>query len=272
VLDSIRVPALFNTNSALTVEGRWERCNVTTNRAVSAQEKSKSRGLSSHELFIWAAVVITLCVFFGFSRTYYFHRWFGMPDLRLFIHIHGVAMTSWIALFLIQTLLISTRRVQLHRKLGLLGIVSAVLVVTFGVSATVLAARREVAAHTQGVPIVITVLALELTQMLMFGGFVFAGMWLRNRPDHHKRLMVLATLCMVPNALVRLTFWWPSFTLPLVLWTLLIVSIVVADLAIHRKLHPVFAKWAAFQICLLWLAYFVGESTPWQSWARRALA
>jgi len=144
--------------------------NVTTNRAVSVQEKFKSRGLSSHGLFIWAAVVVTLYVFFGFSRTYFFHRWFGMPDLRLFINAHGIAMTSWIALFLIQTLLISTRRVQLHRKLGLLGIVSAVLVVTFGVSATVLAARREVAAHTQVVPIVITVLALELTQMLQRSG------------------------------------------------------------------------------------------------------
>ena len=181
-------------------------------------------------------------------------------------------MTSWITLFLVQTLLISARRVQLHRKLGLLGIVFAVLVVAFGVSATVIAAKREVAAQTPGVPIVITVLALELTQMLMFGGFVFAGLWLRNRPEYHKRLMVLATLCMIPNALVRLTVWWPSFLPPLILWTILIVSIAVTDLAVHRKLHPVFAKWATVQICLLWLAYFVGVSTFWQSWARRALA
>lgn len=245
---------------------------MTANRVASAQENSKSQRLPSHGLFTWAAVVTALCVFFGFSRTYFFHRWFGMPDLRLFIHLHGIAMTSWITLFLIQTLLVSTRRVHLHRKLGFLGIVSAVLVVTFGVSATVLAARREVTAHTQGVPLVLTVLALELTQMVMFGSFVFAGLWLRNRPDYHKRLMVLATLCMIPNALVRLTIWWPSFTLPLVLWTLLIVSIAVTDSAVHRKLHPVFAKWAALQICLLWLAYFVGVSTLWQSWAHRALA
>jgi hypothetical protein len=223
-------------------------------------------------LFIWGAVAITLCVFLGFSRTYYFHRWFGMPDLRLFIHVHAIAMTSWITLFLVQTLLVSVRRVHLHRKLGFLGIASAVLVVTFGVCATVLAARREVAAHTQSVSTVITVLALELTQMLMFGGFVFAGMWLRNRPDQHKRLMLLATLCMVPNALVRLTIWWPSFILPLVLWTVLIVSIAVADSAIHRKLHPVFAKWATVQICLGWLAYFVGVSAFWQSLAQHALA
>jgi hypothetical protein len=245
---------------------------VTANRVTSAQENSKSSRSSSNRLFTWTAVVIALCVFFGFSRTYFFHRWFGMPDLRVFIHVHGIVMTSWIALFLIQTLLVSARRVQLHRKLGPLGIVFAVLVVTFGVSATVLAARREVAAQTPGVPIVITVLALELTQMLMFGGFVFAGLWFRNRPDYHKRLMVLATLCMIPNALVRLTTWWPSFILPLALWTLLIVSIAVTDSAIHRKFHPVFAKWAAVQICLLWLAYFVGVSTLWQSWARRALA
>lgn len=245
---------------------------MIADHVASAQQNFKSWRLSSHGLFTWAAVLIALFVFFGFSRTYFFHRWFGMPDLRLFIHVHGIVMTTWITLFLIQTLLVSSRQVQLHRKLGLLGIVSAVLVVTFGVSATVLAARREVAGHTEVVPTVITVLALELTQMLMFGGFVFAGLWLRNRPDHHKRLMILATLCMVPNALVRLTTWWPSFILPLVLWTLLIVAIAVTDSAIHRKFHPVFAKWAAVQICLLWLAYIVGVSTLWQSWAHRALA
>jgi len=180
-------------------------------------------------------------------------------------------MTAWIVLFLVQTLLVSARRMDLHRKLGLLGIASAVMVVGFGVSATVLASHREVDAHSPHASVVITVLALELTQMLMFGGLVFAGLWFRNRLQYHKRLMILATLCMVPNALVRLTFWWPSFTLPLVLWTLLIVSIALADLAIHRRLHPVFGQWAALQICLLWLAYLVGLSSVWQSFARHAV-
>lgn len=237
----------------------------------AAQVKSGLARQFSHRLFIWVASIITLCVVVGFSRTYYLHRWFGQPDLRLFLHAHGIAMTSWIALVQIQTLLVSAKRVGLHRKLGFLGIVSAVLVVTFGVSATVIAARREVLARAPDVSTVITVLALELTQMLMFGGFVFAGLWLRNRPEYHKRLMLLGTLCMLPNALVRITFWWPSFILPLILWTLLIVSIAIADLAVHRRLHPVFARWAALQIGLLWLAYFVGISPVWQSFARHVV-
>jgi hypothetical protein len=237
----------------------------------AAQEKSKLERRSSHRVFIWAALILTLCVFVGFSRTYYLHRLFGKPDLRLFLHVHGIVMTSWVVLFLVQTLLVSARKVELHRKLGFLGIAAAVLVLMFGVTATTLAARREVVAHAPDVPIVITVLALELTQMLTFGGLVFAGLWLRNRPQYHKRLMVLATLCMVPNALVRLTFWWPSFILPLVLWTLMIVSIAIADSTIHRRLHPVFAKWAPLQICLLWMAYFVGVSPVWQSFAQHAV-
>ena len=80
--------------------------------------------------------------------------------------------------------------VTLNRQLGISGIVSAALVPIPGVAATVMAAGREVIVHAQLVPLVITVLTLELTQMLMFSGSVSSRLWLRNRADYRKRLMV----------------------------------------------------------------------------------
>lgn len=226
---------------------------------------------SSRSLFVSAALLIAISVFVGFSRTYYLHHWFQKPNLTLFLHVHAATMTSWIALFLIQTMLIPTRRVALHRKLGALGIVSAALVPIFGVSATVIAARREVLVHAQDVPIVIVVLAFELTQMLMFTGFTAAGFLLRKRVDFHKRLMLLATLCMLPNAIVRIIRF-QSFIVPLIIWSSSIALVVLVDCLVQRKVHPVFGRWAAIQVAMLWLAFFVGTSEAWQHFATRAVS
>ena len=225
---------------------------------------------SSRKLFLSAALLVAISVFVGFSRTYYLHRWFHKPNLTLFLHVHAAAMTLWIALFLIQTLLIQADQTALHRKLGVLGIVSAALVPIFGVSATVIAARREVLAHAQDVSIVIVVLALELTQMLTFAGFAAGGFLLRKRVDVHKRLMLLATLSMLPNAIVRIVHL-PSFVIPLTIWSLLIALVVLLDRLAQRKLHPVFSRWPLIQIVLLWLAFFVGTSEAWQHFAVRVV-
>lgn len=243
-----------------------------TNHVLVSESSSDSLRIcrSSRRLFVSVSVLIALAVFGGFSPTYYLHRWFHKPDLSLFLHVHAATMTLWIALFLIQTILIPAGMAALHRKLGLLGIVSAALVPILGVAATIIAARREVQAHAQDVPIVIIVLALELTQMVMFAGFAAAGFLLRRRPDLHKRLMLLATLCMLSNAIVRIIRL-QSFIIPLAIWSLSIALVVLVDRSVQRKLHPVFARWAAVQVVLLWLAFFVGDSSAWQHFAVRQL-
>jgi len=103
-------------------------------------------------------------------------------------------MTGWIALFAVQTLLISSHRVRTHRALGMFGAGYAVLVVIMGCTATVLAARREVLAHSQFVSGFLSVLALELTQMFLFASHVGLAVLFRNRGGYHKRLMLLNLL------------------------------------------------------------------------------
>ena len=220
-------------------------CEATmTVRALVSKNSADSLRIqrSSRRLFVSAAVLIAISVFVGFSRTHYLHRWFHKPNLSLFLHVHAAVMSSWIALFLIQALLIPAGKTAFHRKLGLLGMVLATLVPIFGVSATIMAARREVLAHAQDAPIVKIVLALELTQMLIFAGFVAAGFLLRKRADFHKRLMLLATLCMLPNAIVRIIRL-QSFIIPLIIWSLSIALVVLIDGLVQRKLHPAFLRY-----------------------------
>jgi len=77
--------------------------------------------------YFWMAVVIALTAFIGFSRTFFLKEWTSSPPLPLILHIHGIVATGWILLFLSQTTLIDRHRVDLHRRLGITGVVLAVL-------------------------------------------------------------------------------------------------------------------------------------------------
>jgi len=230
----------------------------------------------THErrFFAWLAASIAILVFVGFARTYYLHSFFDTPKLSTFLHVHGAIMTGWIVLFAAQTFLIASHRVPIHRALGMFGAGYAALVVIMGCTATVLAARREVLAHSQYVSGFLTVLALELTQMLLFASLVASGVWLRNRGGYHKRLMLLATFCILPNPIVRLFIWagFGSNIIILSVWASLVAIVVFLDCLRNRRLHPAFGFGANITIAFLYFVYF-GSRTPfWQHFAARAVS
>jgi len=219
------------------------------------------------------SATIVILVFVGFARTYYLHLFFKTPKLSTFLHVHGAVMTGWIALFAVQTLLISSHQVRTHRALGMFGAGYAVLVVIMGCTATVLAARREVLAHSQFVRGFLSVLALELTQMTLFACLVASGVFLRNRGGYHKRLMLLATFCILPNPIVRLFMWvgFGSNIIILSVWASLVTTVVLLDSIRNRRLHPAFGFGAAITIAFLYFAYFGSLTWHWQHFAAKTV-
>lgn len=241
--------------------------------AITFSEVPAIRRQSDRRLFAWLAVSIVILVFVGFSRTYYLHSLFKTPNLSMFLHVHGAVMTGWIVFFAVQTFLVTLNHTRFHRTLGTFGAGYAVLVVVMGCTATVLAARREVLAHSQFVASFLTVLALELTQMFLFASLVASGVGMRNRAGCHKRLMLLATFCMLPNPMVRLFVWagFGSNIMILVFWSSLLTAVVLLDSIRSRRLHPAFGFGATITITFLYLAYFGSLTSIWQRFAANAV-
>jgi hypothetical protein len=77
----------------------------------------------------WAALACGLIAVGGFAQSYYLKTLFETPALPTALHLHGIIMSAWCLLFAVQTLLVATHRVQVHRRLGIFGAVIAVLVV-----------------------------------------------------------------------------------------------------------------------------------------------
>src|SRR5260370_5568926 len=93
--------------------------------------------------FSGMAVLTLATVFVGFARSYYLAGVFKAPLPSVVIHIHGAVFSSWVLLLLAQTSLVAAGRVDLHRRLGLLGFGLACLLVIVGL----LAATDSLARH-----------------------------------------------------------------------------------------------------------------------------
>ena len=184
------------------------------------------------------AVAILATVLAGFSRSYFLKAHFGTPELSLLLHVHGVVFTSWILVFLAQTSLVAARRTDIHRRLGVLGGVLAVLVIIVG-TATAIIRVKAGSAPIPGVP-PLAFLAIPFFDMVVFAILVGGAFYYRHRANVHKRLMTLATIALLSAPIARLPFEFMRVGPPAFfgLTDLFIVALVVYDLVAWKHIHP----------------------------------
>jgi hypothetical protein len=173
-----------------------------TTIAATAPQPHRSAATSDRRFFLTVAMAIALVVFAGFAPTYYLRGYYHPDPLPLVFAIHGAVFSAWVVLFVVQAALVSARRTDIHRKLGLLGAVLAPLMLVVGFQAAVAAARRGFS--TPGLPPPLVFLAVPMFDLVVFAALVGAALWFRRNPATHKRLMLLAMLAVVTAAIARL--------------------------------------------------------------------
>jgi hypothetical protein len=155
-------------------------------------------------LFAFSAVAFTLLVLVGFARTYYLKTYFGGPPLpSLLVHVHGLLMTMWVALFATQVWLISSRQVRVHQRLGSAGVGLAVLIVATGLLTAMRAGKYGSPATPPNIPVLVF-MAVPLFDLLMFSVLFGAAVYYRKRPAAHKSLMLLTAINFLPPAVGRI--------------------------------------------------------------------
>ncbi len=192
--------------------------------------------------FLVAAIILL-----GFGKTYYLKLMYGTPALPTLVHIHGLVMTTWFLLFIVQAKLVSARRVDLHKKLGIFGALVALAVLIVGPMTAIHAARLG---HTPGPPPLVF-LVVPIGDMIVFAGLVGTGLWYRRRPETHRRLMLLSCIGMATAAIARIpldVIHNAGLPLYLGLTDLLVLGCLFYDRAKTGKFHPAFVWGAAFVI------------------------
>ena len=155
------------------------------------------------------AIVMLFTALVGFSRTYFLGLISGhattitgrVPNAT--VHLHALLFMSWLILFIVQTNLVATHRVKVHRKLGYFGVALAAAMIVVGGRTAVEAARLGAVPPGAKPWNFIAIPFGDITTFAIF--FLGAVLW-RNDKDKHKRLMILASTCLMAAALVR----WPG--------------------------------------------------------------
>ncbi len=220
--------------------------------------------------FSGMAAVALVVVLIGFARTYFLAGLFRAPLPNLLVHIHGAAFTLWIILFISQTSLVAAHRVDLHRRLGLLGFVLAIVMIVLGtLTASDHLARHVAHPGTDTVEDERAFYAVPLGDMLMFSTFVYLGYRNRFQPAVHKRLMWFATLSLLDAGFDR----WPVFdpySLPvvnLICFTPLLLLMIGYDWWSTGKVLRVTIWGTIFMVVVQQIRHPLGHTAAWQSFA-----
>ena len=215
-------------------------------------------------------MLLTVAMIVGFARTYFLAGVFRAKLPNPLIHIHGAVFTCWFLLLLAQSALASLHRVDLHRKLGIAGVVIAALMLPLGILATAEYVVREAAR-----PRVLLAAVMPITEVSTFSVLVAAAFLLRRSPDLHKRLILLATIALMGAALGRMEFlpFWhfrgiAAIRLVWVYTYIFIVPIAAYDLWSIRKLNRATVWGSLFMISLQQGMLLVATSPQWNAVAR----
>jgi len=238
---------------------------------------SAERGAASNRFYRGMAVAFLAAIFAGFSRTYFLKTWTGWPGAPTVIHVHAALFTGWMVIFFLQTSLIPAGRADLHRRLGIAAAFVAAGMVALGLALMVASAGRGfvgVFPLPDGItadPIAFAVQAAF--DMGLFALFVCAGYAYRTRPDAHKRFMLLATISLLPAAIVRIPL--PGvarLAFALVLAIGFAAAQPLHDCFTRGRIHPVGLWGGALFLASIPLRIFVGQTEGWHAFMRWVLS
>jgi uncharacterized membrane protein len=215
------------------------------------------------------SLLLALVVFVGFAPTYFLAGVFHAKPLpALIVHVHAAAFTSWIVLLVAQSSLAASGRSDIHRRLGVLGLVLAPCIIVLGSLVA-----NEMLFRVWNTPgfDAKAIYAVALSQVLGFAVPVAFAFRLRREPGYHKRLIMIGTIAMMTAGFGR----WPLHfllhkPLPAMLAAFsLLLPLVAYDLLSTRRIHRATAFGSTWVVCIELTAVMVSHTAAWQSFATR---
>lgn len=226
----------------------------------------------SRRFFLIMALVIAATVVFGFTLNASRYH-FDVSSLPPLVHVHAGVFVAWIVFFVLQSGLVVSGSVSLHRKLGWFGAALAVLMVVTGIAVTVGCVKRGAVPPFFPPNIFLMV---DVLGVLSFFGLTAAAVALRRSPEWHRRLMLCGTIMVMSPA------WGRILPMPLLGpwggWAVFAAMMVyvfagaIYDLVTTRRVHPAYF-WGGGAILLTQILIGpVAFSPPVMAWTASLLA
>jgi uncharacterized membrane protein YozB (DUF420 family) len=219
-------------------------------------------------LAIWLAIVA------GFGIDMVKRAQGGSLSFPLIVHLHVVAYGSWLLLLAAQLWLVRTRRVAVHRRLGMAALVLLPLMLVLGPATAI----SQIVNNPYMPDRWIAWLSVNLTNTLGSVVLLTAGFLLRRDPAAHKRLMLMGTIALTEPGFSRiwlaglyerwgdgyLPFYFSAYIGALVL----VLAVGAYDLATRRRLHPAYIAAALWIFANEALATWLYYQPFWLAWVK----
>lgn len=211
------------------------------------------------------SIAFLVTAFAAFAPSYYLKSVTLAPLLSPLLHVHGAVFTAWLVLLVVQSALVATHRVGLHRCLGMVGALLAAVMLPLGILTAIDAARRGVS--KPGLE-PLAFLIFPLGQVVLFSVFTGAALWNRARPDFHRRFILVATACLMTPAIARFPIVGERPILGLVLSALFVVAGMIHDWTSDRRVHRVYIIGCLALLVSGPVRFAAGHSAAWLALAR----
>lgn len=250
---------------------------MTTASATTLPGTAVRMGGSFHVHMAWACSVVGII---GFTPSYWLPLFSGTIAVPAIVHMHATVFYAWLALLVVQSHLVASRRLTRHRELGVLGVSIATAMVFVGVATAVDSMKQGVAAGFGDQARAFSV--VPVTGILFFAALVAVALLNVRRPDVHRRLILIATVSILNAAvgrLFRLAIGAPppsatavpppvAFTiLPGLLTDLLLIPALVHDKLRLGYVHRTYWIGGAALLASQLLRPVIGHSEAWQAFA-----
>ena len=219
-------------------------------------------------LAIWLAIVAG----FGIDMVRRAHD--GSLSFPLIVHLHVVAYGSWLLLLAAQVWLVRTRRVAVHRRLGMAALVLIPLMLVLGPATAI----SQIANNPYMPDRWIAWLSVNLTNTIGSVVLLTAGFLFRRAPAAHKRLMLMGTIAVTEPGFSRIWLtqlyerwgdgYVPFYFSAYIGALMLILAIGAYDLATRRRLHPAYIAAALWIFANEALATWLYYQPFWLAWVK----
>ena len=208
-----------------------------------------NRKTSTHSsrFFAVSAIIIAVLVVSSFPFSYFIPVATGSKNFTLLHHLHGLAFFAWVAVYVLQTRLVRTGNIRLHREIGTAAIALAGAMLVLGLWIAVNAAARR---QAEGMALPFEFSLYNVVDITVFSiAFGWAIYEATRRIEWHRPLMFVAMLNLFGPAFSRWTlklplpFPWVDMSANLAADAVLL-TLAWHDRRVLGRIHPV-TLWAA---------------------------
>ncbi|NBA85178.1 hypothetical protein GVN16_05370 [Emticicia sp. CRIBPO] len=223
-------------------------------------------------------ISLLFVLFFGLAVYGFFRSYFSLfpafsERITLLTHIHGISITFWMLILIIQPLLIRFGKHSLHRLIGrysyaYVAVISLIMILTIRQGYLKGVGRMSQA----------DLLAFQFVPVSAFLCFILSyvlAIVIRSRRDVHKSYMIVHALGLLWAAFGRLDYHWlgvqtfeQSIAVSYLPSAFLLILIFMYEWVVQKKMNRVYLIASGAFLATPFLYYFAAEGFLWQRIAK----